>query len=89
MGRPEPPGHDAEIGAERVTESRLDVSRGIADDDDPRGVKAEQQHGMRQERPVTVVAVASHSSLPVATIATLGRATAVSYSWTLTSLACG
>ena len=60
VGRPQSSGHDAEIGPERVAERRLELVRRVADDRDARGIEAERERRVREERPVAVVAVSTH-----------------------------
>ena len=52
-------GDDAEIGLEAFPESRLELCRVVADDDDPAWIDAEREQLPGEERPVQVAAVAA------------------------------
>src|SRR5207253_10724580 len=56
--RAEPSRHDAEIGAEAVSQRILQLVRAVADDLDPCRLEPEPEHLVREKRSVAVRAVA-------------------------------
>ena len=60
----QPPGYNAEIGLEALAERGLELFWSVADDRYARGIEPERQHGVREKRPVAIVAVSSHELAP-------------------------
>ena len=73
----------------RVAERRLELVRSVADDSDARGIEAERERRVREERPVAVMAVSTHELGARGDDRDPGsRHALLSCSWKRTSLAC-
>ena len=64
MRRPEPAGHDAQVGAQPFRERRLELLLVVADDRDQRRLEPEPHELARDERAVAIVPVAPDELAP-------------------------